>query len=70
MGLTVKEAREQAGFSQVDAGRSIGVSEPTYRKYERNPELMPLFQAVSLARVFGVAFMDLYLCAMDETRHE
>jgi len=45
----------------------MGVSEPTYRKYERKPELLPLHKSVILARVLGVPFMDLQLSDADET---
>ena len=61
MALTVKEARERKGFSQVDAGRAVGISEPTYRKYEREPWLMSIQTATELARVLEVEFVDLKL---------
>ena len=61
MPLTVKEARERKGLSQVDTARAIGISEPTYRKYERNPQRMSIQTALALATVLGVEFMDLQL---------
>lgn len=66
MPLTVREARERAGLSRADVAHAMGMPEPTYRKYERNPELLPLHKSVALARVLGVPFMDLRLQNTDE----
>lgn len=59
--LTVREARERRGLSQVETAHRLGVSEPTYRKYERNSELMSLKMAYKLADVLGLEWTDLAL---------
>lgn len=67
MRLSVKEARDRLEWSQVTAARKLGVSEPTYRKYEQQPEEMRLKTAVALARVLRVKFTDLKLYDEDST---
>jgi len=59
--LSVKAAREKCGLSQVELAHRLGVSEPTYRRYERSPEVMSLQTARRLADVLGVEFTDLAL---------
>lgn len=58
---TIKQAREAAGLSQIRAAVALGVSEPTYRKYEQDPEVMSLRMAHRLAGILGVQFDDLAL---------
>ena len=59
---SVKEAREGAGLSQVEVAHALGISEPTYRKYERHPDRMSLRTAVMLAKVLRLkSFMALKL---------
>ena len=65
--MTVIQARERAGLPQIVAAVRLGVSEPTYRKYEQNPELMSIRTAHKLATVLGVKFDDLAL--YDDAEH-
>ena len=38
MGFSVKQARQYAGFTQVEMANKLGVSRDTYRKIELFPE--------------------------------
>ena len=48
----LREARRSA-YSQEQVASAIGVSAPTYRKLEENPELLTLEQAEKLAIYLG-----------------
>lgn len=59
--ISVKEARGRAGLSQVQVAVALGISEPTYRRYEREPGLMSLRLTFKLADVLGVPYHALAL---------
>lgn len=46
--------RKKAGFKrQKDVAKVLGISLPTYRRYETEPDLLPLAKLNELAEVFG-----------------
>lgn len=54
--FTVVQARRYANKTQQESAEHIGVSAPTYKKYEENPALFPLGKAYKLAEFFGVPY--------------
>lgn len=51
MGFTLKQARQYAGFTQLEMACILGVSRDVYRKLEWYPEKTP----IELARKFSAA---------------
>lgn len=56
MVLTLKQARRMAEKTQSEAAHALGVSEKTYRKIEKNPEIATIKQAKTLASYFGYPY--------------
>jgi len=50
----IAKAREARGLSQEQAAVAFGISSPTWRKYERTPEVMPIRTAARLANFLGI----------------
>ena len=51
--LTIRQARALVGLSQAEVAKKIGVSTPTYRKWEDDPERVTLKVAKQLAEIFN-----------------
>lgn len=51
-------------FTQAEAARIAGVSIPTYRKLEENPENFTFAQAKALAEYLGCSAGDIFLGKM------
>lgn len=49
----IKHDRMELGLSHQDAALLLGVSRPTYIKWEREPELMPIGQYNKLMQEFA-----------------
>lgn len=58
MGFRLLEAREEAGFSQEEVAKAIGVTLRTYRRYEEKG-------ANSMRLPVLVKLVDLYGCTVD-----
>lgn len=48
------EARKRARYTQQNVADYLGVSRPTYRKMEENPEIITIEDARKLSGLFGV----------------
>lgn len=57
----IKEAREAAGYTQTEMCAALGISRPTYIKYEKNPENMPLWMAEKLCSIVRCKMDDIFL---------
>ena len=58
--MDVKKARTDARYTQQQVADLMGISRPTYRKLEENPELMTFNDAKQLAEIFGVSVQDIF----------
>jgi putative transcriptional regulator len=56
----VKELREQAGFSQADLGKAVGVSRQTINSIERGRYLPSLPLAFRLAKFFDTLIEEVF----------
>ena len=63
---TLREVRENAGMSQAEAAKRLGVSRPTYAAYEANVGAVKIWRAEQIAEVFGITLKDI----VDMTRTE
>lgn len=54
MGFSVKQARQYAGFTQIEMARNLGVSRDTYRKIELSPETASVALAKKISAVVGI----------------
>lgn len=50
--VTLRDYREQIGISQLDAALLLGVSRPTYVKWENNLDTMPIGKYNQLQKEF------------------
>lgn len=54
MAFTVKQARQYAGLTQVEAAKALGISRDAYRKIEIYPEETSISMAKRFAEVVGI----------------
>lgn len=54
MGFSVKQARQYAGFTQVEMAQMLGISRDTYRKIELSPETASVALAMKISAVVGI----------------
>ena len=59
MQYTVKQARLLADLTQAEMAEKLGVSAPTYIKYEHDPTQMRLDRLIKFSKVTGIDLMDL-----------
>jgi len=52
-GMTLRKARIIAGLTQQQVADKLGISTPTYRNLERNPDRLTLKQALQLSEILG-----------------
>lgn len=55
------EARKKERYTQQQVADFLGVSRMTYRKMERNPDLMTIDDAKRLSELFRVDPQDIFL---------
>ena len=54
MGFSVKQARQYAGFTQLEMAKKLGVSRDTYRKIELDPETASVALAKKISVIVGI----------------
>lgn len=54
MGFSVKQARQYAGFTQIEMAQKLGVSRDTYRKIELSPETASVALAKKISAIVGI----------------
>lgn len=54
MGFTVKQARQYAGFTQIEMARKLGISRDTYRKIELSPESASVALAKKISEIVRI----------------
>lgn len=62
MVYSIRQARRLAEKTQLETSKAIGVCEHTYRKLEKNPELVTVKQASDLATFFGLSVDEISFC--------
>lgn len=55
MAFSVKQARNYAGYTQVEMAKKLGISRDAYRRIEKNPEITPIQIAVQISAVTGIS---------------
>ena len=58
--MDIKEARENARYTQEQAAERLGMSRPTYSKIEKNPDVASIEDAKKIASLFGVSVEDIF----------
>lgn len=56
MNISLKQARLMNEITQDAIAKKLEVSTDTYRKLERNPELVTVGQAKEISEILGVAY--------------
>ena len=59
MAISIKGWRSERNLSQRYMAKALGISIPTYEKWERNPELIPIGKCERMAEIFGVDLGDI-----------
>lgn len=54
MDFSVKQARQYAGFTQLEMAKKLGVSRDTYRKIELSPETASVAIAKKISVIVGI----------------
>ena len=63
MQITVKQARVGKGLKQIEMAERLGVSLPTYSKWERTPEKIKYENLLKIASITGCTISDLKIGA-------
>jgi len=56
---TIRDARESAGLSQREVGKSLGFNPTVYHKVENGSRLLDVVEFVALVRAIGVDSIEL-----------
>ena len=54
MGLKLVEWRRARGITQPEMAKRLGISVPTYVRWERKPDNIPVGKAYDIANIIGV----------------
>ena len=60
MSLTLRQVRRLKEKSQHDLAEMLGVHVITYRKLEKNPDLVTIGQAKKLAKYLGISYDEIF----------
>ena len=58
--MKLADARDGERYTQQQVADYLGVSRPTYRKLEENPDLLTIRDAKRLAELFKVDVQDIF----------
>lgn len=58
--LTLRKARENAGFTQQFMADELGVSRPTYAKIEEMPEIASVLQARRICEILSRSYESIF----------
>lgn len=58
---TLRDIRKAHGVTATAAARALGVSRPTYYRYEENPECMTVESALALCDFLHIAPEEIFL---------
>lgn len=58
--LSLKEVRKRERYSQQQVADYLGISRPTYRKLEKNPDLVTVEDAKRLSELLHVSPQDIF----------
>ena len=61
MALTLKEMRESKGVMKGAVAKAIGVTYPTYKRYEENPKIMSVEKLNKACSFLGCHRSDIFL---------
>ena len=61
MSFTVRQARAHKGITQEDMAAALGVSLPTYRRYETCPSIMPSGHLDRLSRITNIPIANIVI---------
>ncbi|WP_303250323.1 helix-turn-helix transcriptional regulator [uncultured Slackia sp.] len=58
--MNLAEARKNERYTQQEVADYLGISRPTYRKMEDNPETVTIEDAKKLAKLFNADIADIF----------
>ena len=58
---TLKELRARYGLSQTEVAEKLGISPPTYNKWEKNIGDVTVTNVIKVAELFNVTIDDIFL---------
>lgn len=58
--IELKDVRKVARFTQAQVAGILGVSTPTYIKFEQNPDMLTIEDAKKLAQLFNVSVQQIF----------
>lgn len=61
MKFTVKQARNHAGYTQMELAKTIGISRSTYVKIEKDVSRATVGQINKISRATGIPVTDIFL---------
>ena len=53
--------RLKTGLAKKEIAKRLGITKPTWDRYEKEPEMIPTFLFEKLENVFGPEFIDYYM---------
>lgn len=62
---TLREAREQAGFTQQDMADKLGITRPTYASIETNPDKATVLQARRICQILSRNYERIFFAKND-----
>lgn len=60
MTFSVKQARQLAGYTQVQMADMLGINRDTYRRIEAKPESATIQQGKKIAEITGIGFDSIF----------
>lgn len=60
MTFSIKQARQMAGFTQVQMAEKLGINRDTYRRIEAKPESATILQGRKIADITGISFDSIF----------
>lgn len=57
---TLKDAREDSGYTQAEVANALDITRQTYARYEENPRVMPVYKAKAACEFIGCSIADIF----------
>ena len=57
---SLRELREQRGMTQKELAHYLGISRSTYARYEQNPDMMSIVQALRICQLMNCDIDELF----------
>lgn len=64
MEFSVKQARQYAGYTQVEMAKRLGISRDAYRKIEFNPETASIALAKKISEIVNIPIDQIFFATL------